>query len=564
MKKNKAQVIGSSDQVSEEDLLGMKQYFDGIAAFVKSCDTPMTVAIQGDWGSGKTTAMQQVRDRLKDTGGSDSEEEPKNSIWFNTWQFAVADGSGKLIVPLLHMLIEKLSGMAKDEKKVNVARAAMRSIAALIGAGIQAHPVGGFIWNTAANMKSLSEPRDKEETPEQYMARMSEASRAVLGMKDTLRSLVEDVVGEDGRLYVFVDDLDRLEPQMAVELLEGLKNFMDCEGCVFILAVDLEVVEQGLSKKYGADFSEEKAHRFFDKIIQVPFELPMNAYDLTEYVQKQSGTKDVARYLAILRAFDERNPRTIKRGFNLLKLYECVDRARSGGVGEGQAEGQEGRYGILLLQKKMKDVYDELDDLLAGEPAENATAIGNLMDEHEEVRVILEKGFGIRREALAPETIAPETIAPETCKALQELKAVVGGTRFIGNTKESSKAELMEIFRRIEQRVRSAAVEGVTCTRVDSQERSELGISVGKSLKCKLNCYNVYSVNLTVYNMDQDDLDWIAASPDFALLGGSEALPQRVYGYYLNQGGRVTVAKIRSYEQGGPLDELLRRAGVLC
>ena len=48
-----------------------------------------------------------------------------------------------------------------------------------------------------------------------------------------------------------MDDLDRLEHRKAVELLEVLKLFFDVEGCVFILAIDYDVVVKGVTAKYG-------------------------------------------------------------------------------------------------------------------------------------------------------------------------------------------------------------------------------------------------------------------------------------------------------------------------
>lgn len=52
-------------------------------------------------------------------------------------------------------------------------------------------------------------------------------------------------------MVIFVDDLDRLQPAKAVELLEVLKVFLDCEKCVYVLAVDYEVVTQGIKQKFG-------------------------------------------------------------------------------------------------------------------------------------------------------------------------------------------------------------------------------------------------------------------------------------------------------------------------
>ena len=48
---------------------------------------------------------------------------------------------------------------------------------------------------------------------------------------------------------ILLDDLDRIKPIRALELLEAIKNFLDAEKCVFILAVDYSVIEQGMVQK---------------------------------------------------------------------------------------------------------------------------------------------------------------------------------------------------------------------------------------------------------------------------------------------------------------------------
>ena len=36
-------------------------YSDALKEFIQTCDTPMTVGLQGDWGSGKTSMMNMLR-----------------------------------------------------------------------------------------------------------------------------------------------------------------------------------------------------------------------------------------------------------------------------------------------------------------------------------------------------------------------------------------------------------------------------------------------------------------------------------------------------------------------
>lgn len=61
-----------------------------------------------------------------------------------------------------------------------------------------------------------------------------------------------------------MDDLDRINPSDAVEVLEALKNMFDMNHCIFILAIDYEVVVKGLEGKFGKKTEEnEREFRSF-------------------------------------------------------------------------------------------------------------------------------------------------------------------------------------------------------------------------------------------------------------------------------------------------------------
>jgi predicted KAP-like P-loop ATPase len=66
----------------EHERLGMKDYVDAMSEFVRTCQTPMTIAIQGDWGTGKTSMMNMVLENL--SKGTMKIE----TRLFNTWQYA--------------------------------------------------------------------------------------------------------------------------------------------------------------------------------------------------------------------------------------------------------------------------------------------------------------------------------------------------------------------------------------------------------------------------------------------------------------------------------------------
>jgi len=61
----------------------------------------------------------------------------------------------------------------------------------------------------------------------------------------TLRDWVKDTVGRYGkeRMVIFIDDLDRCMPDIALQVLEALKLYLNIPNLIFVLGVDKQVVE---------------------------------------------------------------------------------------------------------------------------------------------------------------------------------------------------------------------------------------------------------------------------------------------------------------------------------
>ncbi len=78
----------------------------------------------------------------------------------------------------------------------------------------------------------------------------------------------------DGKLVVFIDDLDRCLPENAITVLESLKLFIGNAHCIFVLGMDHSIVEAGIKIRYGDDKTLITGRNYLDKIIQVPFFLP--------------------------------------------------------------------------------------------------------------------------------------------------------------------------------------------------------------------------------------------------------------------------------------------------
>jgi hypothetical protein len=165
-----------------------------------------------------------------------------------------------------------------------------------------------------------------------------------------------------------VDDLDRLAPEKAVELLEVLKVFMDVPNCVFVLAVDYGVITQGLEKKFGAGVGHSKGKSFFDKIIQLPFAIPIAQYNISAYIQNllsnmsiTCSEEEIDIYREIVDFSIGCNPRGMKRLFNSFILLNTVA-GKKGMFNETDGikvkDKQRILFAALCLQMAFNEIYE--------------------------------------------------------------------------------------------------------------------------------------------------------------------------------------------------------------
>ena len=311
-KTDKIDVTGISDKPAEKDRLGCKKYYKGIADFILHCETPMTIAIEGDWGSGKTTAMNNIKTYL--CPGEKSENKSENEsciiIEYNAWRYSKYD-TDKLDVTCLNMgLYSELCAACKENIR-------FKSF------------LNRFIDNTGNGATIASGVIGGEASAEAAAVLADGIKNKFFSIAKILQHIKEIASRQainDKRIVIFVDDLDRLRPEAAVDFLEYIKLFMDCEGIVFVLAVDFDVVCRGVKAKYGDDMEGTKARQFFDKIIQLPFEVPVIQYEIKGIVEDCLNTNDekiLERYVKVIKDVvgNNKNPRTIKRAFNMHSLY---------------------------------------------------------------------------------------------------------------------------------------------------------------------------------------------------------------------------------------------------
>lgn len=317
---------------------------------------PMTIAIYGDWGMGKTSAMRWLESGLHIWNARAGKKGVTvRPVWFYPWKYDTKED-------VRRGLIAEVVLNAIDVK--NASTKTVISAAKKFGLFL-----GKSFLHTLASVKLKADDRAEAELDlaaiKEILGEYQQAAhpeKAFLNeFETTLRDWVKNTVGKDGgkeRMVIFIDDLDRCMPDVALQVLESLKLYLNIDNLIFAVGVDKDVIDrlviehyrklglvtQGMpamsddkdSQKKHAELikeQEEKARQYLCKMFQVEVSLIPSEQQMEALLEEQLSTisywnKLNARSREVFRAViakqAKRNPREIKR---------IINSAVMGGVG---------------------------------------------------------------------------------------------------------------------------------------------------------------------------------------------------------------------------------------
>jgi hypothetical protein len=133
-------------------------------------------------------------------------------------------------------------------------------------------------------------------------------------INDELRKMVGD-----GRLIVFIDDLDRCIVENALSILEAIKLFLTVKGVIFVIAVDMQKLERAWILRYkGSATGVQEGREHVDKIFQLKLSLPPKDPKEFEMFVKSIAQSLPDRTPELIIKGCIPNPRKIKRVLNLI------------------------------------------------------------------------------------------------------------------------------------------------------------------------------------------------------------------------------------------------------
>ncbi|MDE7376260.1 MAG: KAP family NTPase, partial [Muribaculaceae bacterium] len=91
---------------------GTDRYVNGLIKFIENSSTPITIALQGEWGSGKTSMMTRLKREL-----CDSKDSKFVGIEINTWEHSMLSTPEMAVMNILESLIKSISGGDPEPEK---------------------------------------------------------------------------------------------------------------------------------------------------------------------------------------------------------------------------------------------------------------------------------------------------------------------------------------------------------------------------------------------------------------------------------------------------------------
>jgi len=350
------------EEIALFDSINNAPFAESIADFIQTCETPMTIGLQGDWGTGKTSLMNMIKCSLK---------KGVHKIDLNTWHYSMFRQEDEFLgIVIIKALVDELA--KKFEVKKNDFSDKVKSLGTMLGKGLQKIvAVGKSVEIGLPGVGVTLDDAFDAISGEDKSLQIENLSSILLKFKQEFSVLISTYVEANPkeRIFIFIDDLDRIRPVKAVEVLETLKNFMDVPGCVFVLAVDYEIVQLGIAEKFGKDIQRTSGKSFFDKIIQLPFSMPTSSYNIDSYITnllKESAfitenydKKETGNFFVdITEVTIGRNPRSIKRAVNYATLLEKIRRKNTTRETNKNKDTAKLLYAIVCMQIAWPELFE--------------------------------------------------------------------------------------------------------------------------------------------------------------------------------------------------------------
>lgn len=305
-----------------------------------SNEAGFVISIEGPWGSGKTSVLAMMEQIIRKERG----QEPI-FVHFNPWLV----GDRNALVRQFFLSVSKALNLRDNIAEVEKASKALTNYAKVFdfigyipGAEPFAGPIRKVINAAGEALGGISEEKKRD-------------------LEGSKKLLEKELVALGRKIYVFIDDIDRLYPDEVYEMVRIVKAVGELPNVGYVLAIDSAYVSSALMSA-----NVPQASTFIDKIVQIRLPVPAISIQMrSELLDHHLRTLEPGAFGPYFADQDARmhslyfhgvrdaleHPRDIARVVNTLSVIEPALR---GEVVFADI------FSLACLMVKAPNVYDEL------------------------------------------------------------------------------------------------------------------------------------------------------------------------------------------------------------
>ena len=244
--------------------LNRKKYAEILTQIVSQYNQGCVLAINGEWGTGKTTFVKMWKQYLED--------DKFNTLYFNAWE------NDFISDPLIGFIGEfkELNIDNKLDTELNNVTTNASKIAFSLIKGYINLKTGSDVAKT---FKECTDLLSKE------FENYEDQKNSIEGFRTALEAFIKGCETRKPIIF-FVDELDRCSPSYAVKVLERIKHLFSIPNIVFVLSVDKKQLCNAIKGYYGSESLD--AENYLKRFIDIEYNLPEPSYeDFCNYLYDQ-------------------------------------------------------------------------------------------------------------------------------------------------------------------------------------------------------------------------------------------------------------------------------------
>lgn len=246
------------------DLFHRDNLIKGIAENSMNLSTKKSfaIAIQGEWGSGKSYVLSQIRDQIKAVGKENI------IIEFDPWKY---DDSDKILNAFFNEITKEIKNFNKD--------------------------LSNQISKYSKAILSLNENTFTKAVNE--VVNFIYPSHSISDLYTEIANALPNI---GKRFHIFIDDLDRLDSDEVLEILKLIRNTANFPNTIFYVAFDKDYISDVITKS-----NKIKNEEYLEKIFQLQVSLPKINPDILFIQLKEllKEKRDEADYKIIIEAIEQ-------------------------------------------------------------------------------------------------------------------------------------------------------------------------------------------------------------------------------------------------------------------